>query len=224
MLAVCGSEGRLGVQEPGLGEDGAQENGRSSPRSMLAWQQVAKNPFSAAASGNGSTPPGVFRAAGTSVHRSRTNRAGSPGYEYPAAAWPDPAGVGFPSSIFAPAGRRGGASSPVDQWRGAVLLVADVLAPGRGVPVLDLHHRYVGHEAVRGGAVPVVLAGLEEHAVAWADHLDRPVAALAEADALGDEAVCPLGWVCWALRAPGVQWTLLACRREGPGGAATAAT
>jgi len=39
----------------------------------------------------------------------------------------------------------------------------------------------VGHEAVRGGAVPVFLAGLEEHAVTRADHLDRSAAALAEA-------------------------------------------
>jgi hypothetical protein len=50
---------------------------------------------------------------------------------------------------------------------GAVLLVADVLAPRRSVAfVVDLHHRYVGHEAVRGSTVPVILAGLEEHVVA----------------------------------------------------------
>jgi len=39
---------------------------------------------------------------------------------------------------------------------------------------------------VRGGAVPVVLVGLEEHAVAGADDLDRAAAPLAQADALGD--------------------------------------
>ena len=77
------------------------------------------------------------------------------------------AGVGFPSRIFAPSGRRGGASPPTDGWRGAVLLVADVLALRRAVAfVVGLHHGEVGHEAVRGGAVPVVLAGLEEHAAA----------------------------------------------------------
>src|SRR5215207_4347109 len=141
-------------------------------------------PSSAAASANGSMPP---RGSGTSLHRSRTNRARSRGYEYPTVAWSDPAGVGFPSRIFASSGRRGGASSLVEGWRGTVLLVADVLAPRRGVAfVVDLHHRYVGHEAVRGGAVPVVLAGLEEHAVAGADRLDRPAAALREAEALGD--------------------------------------
>ena len=49
-------------------------------------------------------------------------------------------------------GRRGGTSSAVDGRRGAVLLVADVLAPPRGVAfVVDLHHSYVGHEAVRVG-------------------------------------------------------------------------
>ena len=44
----------------------------------------------------------------------------------------------------------------------------------------------MGHEAVRRGAVPVLLAGLEEDAVAGADDLDRAAAPLAEADALGD--------------------------------------
>src|SRR3989440_107339 len=33
--------------------------------------------------------------------------------------------------------------------------------------------------------------------------------------------VWPLGWVCHAVRADGVKWTLLACRRDGPDGAAT---
>ena len=69
----------------------------------------------------------------------------------------------------------------------AVLLVGDVLAPGRDVAlVVDFEHREVGHEAVGGGAVPVLLARLEEHAVAGADDLDRPAAALRAADALGD--------------------------------------
>jgi hypothetical protein len=45
----------------------------------------------------------------------------------------------------------------------------------------------VDHEAVQGGAVPVVLARLEEDSVARADGLDRATFALAEADALGDE-------------------------------------
>jgi hypothetical protein len=45
---------------------------------------------------------------GASLHRSRTNRARSPGYSYPAAAWPDPAGVGFPSSISIPLGPQAG--------------------------------------------------------------------------------------------------------------------
>ena len=69
--------------------------------------------------------------------------------------------------------------------KACVLLVADVVAPGRGVAFLvDLDHRDVGHEAVRRRPVPVLLAGLEEDAVAGADHLDRPAAPLAEADAL----------------------------------------
>src|SRR3954449_400980 len=70
---------------------------------------------------------------------------------------------------------------------GAVLLVADVLAPGDGAArLVVLLHGDVGHEAVGGGAVPVVLAGLEEDAVAGPDDLDRAALALAEAGTLGD--------------------------------------
>src|SRR3954452_829392 len=70
----------------------------------------------------------------------------------------------------------------------AVLLVADVLAPrDRAARVVVLLHGEVDHEAVRGGAVPVVLAGLEEDAVAGADLFNRAAFTLAAADALGDE-------------------------------------
>ena len=63
-----------------------------------------------------------------------------------------------------------------------------MLAPDDGAArVVGLLHGDVDHEAVGGGAVPVVLAGLEEHAIAGADGLDRPTLALARADALGDE-------------------------------------
>ena len=61
--------------------------------------------------------------------------------------------------------------------------------------IVGLLHRYVGHEAVRGGAVPVDLAGLEEDAVARADRLDEAAAALAEPHALGDVDGLPEG-VC----------------------------
>src|SRR4051812_30123923 len=43
------------------------------------------------------------------------------------------------------------------------------------------------HEAVGSGAVPVLLVGLEQDAVAGADDLDGAAAALAQPDALGDE-------------------------------------
>lgn len=44
--------------------------------------------------------------------------------------------------------------------RGAVLLIADVFSPrNRTALVIDLLHRKVRHEAVRGGAVPVLFAG-----------------------------------------------------------------
>jgi hypothetical protein len=48
-------------------------------------------------------------------------------------------------------------------------------------------HGDVGHEAVWRGAVPVVLAGLEEHTVAGSDDLDGTAFALTEPDAFGDE-------------------------------------
>src|SRR2546423_15681442 len=73
-----------------------------------------------------------------------------------------------------------------DWRRRRVLLVADVVAPRRrSALVVDVEHREVGHEAVGRGAVPVLLARLEEGAVAGADHLDVAAAPLAGADALG---------------------------------------
>src|SRR2546430_3142117 len=60
-------------------------------------------------------------------------------------------------------------------------------APRRAVALLvDIDYREMAHEARRRGAVPVVLARLEEHAVAWADHLDRRAAPLYEANAFRD--------------------------------------
>src|SRR2546422_10999629 len=38
------------------------------------------------------------------------------------------------------------------------------------------------------------------------------------------QTVWPLGWVCQAVRAPGVKWTLLALSRDPPDGAATVST
>src|SRR5947209_7825782 len=56
----------------------------------------------------------------------------------------------------------------------------------------------MGHETVGGGDVPVLLAGLEEHAVAGADDLDGASAPLREADALGDVDALTVG-----MRVPG---------------------
>ena len=69
---------------------------------------------------------------------------------------------------------------------------------GLSALIVDFLHRYVGHEALGGGTVPVVLSGLEEHPLARADHLDLlSAAALAEAYALGDvDSLCPYGWGC----------------------------
>jgi hypothetical protein len=68
-----------------------------------------------------------------------------------------------------------------------VLLVGDVDSPRRAVPFrVDLEHGEVGHEPVRRGAVPVLLARLEVHPIAGADHFDRAAAPLREPDALED--------------------------------------
>src|SRR5215212_8774906 len=81
--------------------------------------------------------------------------------------------------------RRSG--SGLDRRRRGVFLVADLLAPvGGGMVVVDLVEREVDHEAAGAGAVPVLLAGLEEDPITRADQLDRPATALAETDALGD--------------------------------------
>src|SRR5215213_1507084 len=69
----------------------------------------------------------------------------------------------------------------------AVLLVSNVHAPGHGAArVVRLLHRDVDHEPVRSGAVPMILAGVKEDAVAGADLFDGGATALAAADALGD--------------------------------------
>src|ERR687888_2669173 len=81
----------------------------------------------------------------------------------------------------------------VDRWRRRVLLVGDVVAPSRALAfVVDLEHRKMSHKAHGCCTVPVVLAWLEEDAVAGADHLDRTAAPLREADALGDPDRLPV--------------------------------
>src|SRR4051794_10411900 len=76
----------------------------------------------------------------------------------------------------------------------AVLLVGDLLAPGRAVALLvNLEQREVSHEAVGSGAVPVLLTRLEEDAVTGADELDRSAAPLREANTLGNVDGLPAG-------------------------------
>ena len=70
--------------------------------------------------------------------------------------------------------------------------------------------------------MPVVFAGLEEDAVARADLFDRASLALARPTPSVTKIVWPYGWVCQAVRAPGVKWTLAAENVEVAAGAATA--
>ena len=77
------------------------------------------------------------------------------------------------------------------------------------------------HEAGGCGTVPVLFVGLEEDAVTGADDLDGSAAALAQADAFGDETVWLSGWRCQGVRAPGMKCTRFAVTRDGGGPAAT---
>src|SRR3954453_15788769 len=71
---------------------------------------------------------------------------------------------------------------------GGVLLVGDGGPPVHDVVVgVGLVDGQVDHEPIGGGAVPVLLVGLEQDAVTGADDLDRAAPALAQAYALGDE-------------------------------------
>jgi hypothetical protein len=104
-----------------------------------------------------------------------------------------------------------------------VLLVSDVLAPGdRAAALVVLLHGDVDHEAVRGGAVPVALAGLEEDTVAGADRLDRAASRWQSPTPSVTKIVWPCGCVCQAVRAPGVKWTAAAANVEVASAAATA--
>ena len=108
---------------------------------------------------------------------------------------------------------------------GVVLLVGHVQAPTDDAPGLVLLlHRHVCHEAVGGGAVPVVLAGFEEHPVTGSDDLDCAALALAQADALGDEDRLPVR--VGVPRGPraGVKCTSAAATVAPAAGAATAST
>ena len=78
-------------------------------------------------------------------------------------------------------------SSPRLPLPRAVLLVGDVLEPGHDLSVVvGFLDGDVGHEAVRGRAVPVLLAGFDVDDVAGADLLDAAVPGRDEADAVGD--------------------------------------
>ena len=58
--------------------------------------------------------------------------------------------------------------------------------------------------------MPVLLAGLEEDAVARTDDLDDPPRRWQSPTPSVTQIVWPLACVCQAVRAPGVKWTLLA--------------
>jgi hypothetical protein len=66
----------------------------------------------------------------------------------------------------------------------------------------------------------VVLTRLKEDAVAGPDDLDRATLALARPTPSVTQIVWPCGWVCQAVRAPGVKWTAAAPTGEASPGAA----
>jgi hypothetical protein len=69
--------------------------------------------------------------------------------------------------------------------------------------------------------VPVVFTWLEEDAIAGPDDLDRAAAPLREPTPSSTQIFWPLGCACHAVRAPGVNWTLLVHKRDPAEGAAT---
>lgn len=87
-----------------------------------------------------------------------------------------------------------------------------------GVALVDGH---MDHQPVRRGAVPVLLAGLEQE-VTGTDDLDQPAPAPAQADPPVTKTVWLSGWRCQWVRAPGMKCTRLALTRDGAGAAATA--
>ena len=83
--------------------------------------------------------------------------------------------------------RRTRRRSALDRRSCVVVLVRDVVAPGRHVAlVVGDQHRDVSHEAIRRGPVPVLLARLEEDTITRADDLDRAAPALGKTDPLED--------------------------------------
>lgn len=59
--------------------------------------------------------------------------------------------------------------------------------------VVDLEHRQESHEPIGRGAVPVVLAGLDEHALVGTYHLGCAAAWLHQADAVADRERLAVG-------------------------------
>ena len=81
--------------------------------------------------------------------------------------------------------------------------------------------REVDHEPVGCRTVPVLLVGLEEDAVSGSDDLDGPTAALAQADAFGDEDGLAQGVAVPVCAGSGMKWTRFAVSLDGGGADAT---
>jgi hypothetical protein len=97
-----------------------------------------------------------------------------------------------------------------------VVGVGHFLAPGglRSVRVVTIYEAEVGHEAVRGGAMPVLLAWSGVDGVAGSGFNDVAVAAAEQGDAVADEQglAQAVGYQCE--REPGANRTRL--RRARP--------
>ena len=69
-----------------------------------------------------------------------------------------------------------------------------MLTPGRAVAcIIDFEHGEMGHEAVRGGTMPVFLTWCKEHAVARTNNRNRAAALLTQADTFSHHDRLPLG-------------------------------
>src|SRR3954466_9178374 len=111
----------------------------------------------------------------------------------------------------------------VDGRGGGVLLVGDGGQPvDDGVVGVGLVDREVDHQPVGRGAVPVLLVGLEQDAVAGRMTSTGPPRRWHRPTPSVTKTVWLSGWRCQWVRAPGKKCTRLAVTRDGGGAAATA--
>src|SRR5579862_5622650 len=98
------------------------------------------------------------------------------------------------------------------------MFVADLFHPIDGLTVELFYNSDMRHRGGRGLAVTMLDAGRTPDYIPGPDFLFAPIPALRPAAAGRDDHVCPRGWVCHAVRAPGSKVTKAPKTRAGSGG------